>query len=95
MSTDKTIKQGAKHIRVSDNIAEKPVIIGHEFCAEIVAVSDKWKEQYQVGDKVAMPPVSSEAIREACIWMKICSRIAACVPVARWQFWQAEAPWVL
>ena len=59
MSTYKTIKQGAKHIRVPDDIAKKPVIIGHEFCAEIVQVSDKWKEQYRVGDKVAMPPVLS------------------------------------
>ena len=59
MSTYKTIKQGAKHIRVPDDVAENPVIVGHEFCAEIVQVSDKWKGQYQVGDKVAMPPVLS------------------------------------
>ena len=59
MSTYKTIKQGAKHIRVPDDVADNPVIVGHEFCAEIVEVSDKWKEQYQVGDKVAMPPVLS------------------------------------
>lgn len=59
MSTYKTVKQGAKHIRVPKNIAEKPIIIGHEFCAEIVEVSDKWKERFQVGDKVAMPPVLS------------------------------------
>ena len=59
MSTYKTVKQGTKHIRVPDDIAEKPVIIGHEFCAEIVEVTDKWKDRYQVGDKVAMPPVLS------------------------------------
>ena len=59
MSTYKTIKQGAKHIRVPDDVAENPVILGHEFCAEIVEVSDKWKDQYKVGDKVAMPPVLS------------------------------------
>jgi threonine dehydrogenase-like Zn-dependent dehydrogenase len=59
MSTYKTVKQGAKHLRVPDNVAEKPVIIGHEFCAEVVEVTDKWKDQFHVGDKVAMPPVLS------------------------------------
>ena len=59
MSTYKTVKQGAKHLRVPDNVAENPVIIGHEFCAEIVEVTDKWKDQFHVGDKVAMPPVLS------------------------------------
>lgn len=59
MSTYKTVKQGAKHLRVPNDVAEKPVIIGHEFCAEIVEVTDKWKDKYHVGDKVAMPPVLS------------------------------------
>ena len=59
MSTYKTVKQGAKHLRVPDDLAENPVIIGHEFCAEIVEVTDKWKGQYKVGDKVVMPPVLS------------------------------------
>ena len=43
---------------------DKPVFIPAgqgpaNFCAEIVEVSDKWKDQYKVGDKVAMPPVLS------------------------------------
>ena len=59
MSTYKTVKQGAKHLRVPDDVAENPVIIGHEFCAEVVEVTDKWKDQFHVGDKVAMPPVLS------------------------------------
>ena len=59
MSTYKTVKQGAKHLRVPDDVAENPVIIGHEFCAEIVVVTDKWKDHFHVGDKVAMPPVLS------------------------------------
>ena len=59
MSTYKTIKQGAKHIRVPDNVAEHPAIVGHEFCAQIAEVSDKWKDKYSVGDKVVMPPVLS------------------------------------
>ena len=59
MSTYKTVKQGAKHLRVPDDIAEHPVIIGHEFCGEIAEVTDKWKDRFRVGDKVAMPPVLS------------------------------------
>ena len=59
MSTYKTVNQGAKHLRVPDNVAENPIIIGHEFCAEVVEVTDRWKNQFQVGDKVVMPPVLS------------------------------------
>ncbi len=59
MSTYKTAMQGAKHLRVPDNVAENPVIIGHEFCAEVVEVTEKWKDRFHVGDKVAMPPVLS------------------------------------
>ena len=59
MSTYKTAMQGAKHIRVPDNVAENPVIIGHEFCAEIVAVGKTWENDYAVGEKVVMPPVLS------------------------------------
>lgn len=59
MSTHKTILQGAKHLRVPEDVAEHPVIVGHEFCAEVVEVGDKWKDKFAVGDKVVMPPVLS------------------------------------
>ncbi len=59
MSTYKTAMQGAKHLRVPDNVADNPVIIGHEFCAEIVSVGKKWEKEYSVGEKVVMPPVLS------------------------------------
>ncbi len=59
MSTYKTILQGEKHIRVPEGIDKNPVIIGHEFCAEVVEVGEKWKDKFKVGDKVAMPPVLS------------------------------------
>lgn len=59
MSTYKTAKQGAKHLRVPDNVAENPVIVGHEFCAEIVEVGKKWQGAYAVGEKVIVPPVLS------------------------------------
>ena len=59
MSTYKTAKQGAKHLRVPHDVAENPIIIGHEFCAEVVEVTDKWKDRFHAGDKVVMPPVLS------------------------------------
>ena len=57
MSTYKTAMQGADHMRVPNNVAENPIIIGHEFCAEIVEVGKKWQGQYAIGEKVIMPPV--------------------------------------
>ena len=57
MSTYKTAIQGEDHIRVPNNVAQHPAIIGHEFCAEIVEVGNRWKDNYQVGDKVIIPPV--------------------------------------
>lgn len=57
MSTYKTAMQGAAHMRVPNNVAENPIIIGHEFCAEIVEVGAKWKHAYSIGEKVIMPPV--------------------------------------
>lgn len=59
MSTHKTILQGEKHLRVPENIAEHPVIVGHEFCAEVIEVGEKWQGKFSVGDKVVMPPVLS------------------------------------
>ena len=59
MSTYKTILQGEKHLRVPDGIADNPVMLGHEFCAEIVEVGKKWQDKYFVGEKVVIPPVLS------------------------------------
>ena len=59
MSTYKTAMQGAKHIRVPDDVAEHPIIVGHEFCAEIVCVGKLWEKEYNVGEKVIIPPVLS------------------------------------
>ena len=55
-STYKAVKQGTAHKRVPPDIAEKPVIIGHEMCGEIVkvgaALTDSWKE----GQKIVIQP---------------------------------------
>lgn len=59
MSTHKTILQGSKHLRVPENVGEHPIIVGHEFCAEVVEVGDKQKDKFTIGDRVVMPPVLS------------------------------------
>ena len=55
-STYKAVKQGTAHKRVPNDIAEKPIIIGHEMCGEIVKVgkdiADKWHE----GQKIVIQP---------------------------------------
>lgn len=46
-STYKAVKQGTAHKRVPADIAEHPIIIGHEMCGEIVKVGKNvsgWKE---------------------------------------------------
>ena len=49
MSTFKAAEQGPDHKRVPTNCAEKPVIVGHEFCGEILKVGKKWQDKFQVG----------------------------------------------
>jgi threonine dehydrogenase-like Zn-dependent dehydrogenase len=56
MSSHKAAVQGADHKRVPDNVAENPIIIGHEFCGEIVEVGSKWAGQFKAGQKFAIQP---------------------------------------
>ncbi len=56
MSSYKAAIQGADHKRVPDDVAENPVIIGHEFCGEIVEVGAKWKDEWKPGQKFSIQP---------------------------------------
>ena len=56
MSTFKVAEQGAAHKRVPADVAEKPVIVGHEFCGEIVQVGAKWQNQFKAGQRFAIQP---------------------------------------
>ena len=56
MSSFKAAEQGADHKRVPNNVAENPIIIGHEFCGEIVKVGDKWKDEWSVGQRFSIQP---------------------------------------
>ena len=56
MSSYKAAAQGADHKRVPDDVAENPVIIGHEFCGVIEQVGAKWQSQFKAGDRFAIQP---------------------------------------
>ena len=56
MSSYKASIQGADHKRVPNDVHENPIIIGHEFCGEIVEVGKKWQAQFKPGDKFSIQP---------------------------------------
>jgi threonine dehydrogenase-like Zn-dependent dehydrogenase len=56
MSSHKLAMQGDKHKRVRAPLASRPVIIGHEFCGELVEVGSKWRSQFKAGQKFAIQP---------------------------------------
>ena len=56
MSSYKAAEQGETHKRVPGGIAENPVIIGHEFCGEIVEAGKKWADEWSAGEKFSIQP---------------------------------------
>lgn len=56
MSSYKATCQGKNHKRVPDDVAENPIIIGHEFCGRLVKVGAKWADKYKAGDKFVIQP---------------------------------------
>lgn len=56
MSTHKAAEQGKDHKRVPADVGQHPVIIGHEFCGEIVEVGAKWKDQFHAGQRFSIQP---------------------------------------
>ncbi len=56
MSSFKAAEQGPDHKRVPNNVAENPIIIGHEFCGEIIKVGAEWKDQFKEGERFAIQP---------------------------------------
>lgn len=60
MSSYKAAVQGASHKRVPNNVAEIPVIIGHEFCGEIVEVGAALKGRFEAGQRFSIQPALSD-----------------------------------
>ena len=55
-SSYKALKQGSSHKRVPNDVAAHPVIIGHEFCGEILKVGAKWAAKFRPGDRFIIQP---------------------------------------
>lgn len=55
-STYKALIQGPAHKRVPNDVAENPIIIGHEMCGQILQVGSQLKDTWRVGQKVVIQP---------------------------------------
>lgn len=56
MSSYKAAILGPEHKRVPNDVAEQPIIIGHEMAGNIVKVGKKWQTQFVAGEKFALQP---------------------------------------
>jgi threonine dehydrogenase-like Zn-dependent dehydrogenase len=56
MSSYAVATQGPEHRRVPPSIAEKPIVMGHELCGEIVQVGEALAGRYAQGAKFALQP---------------------------------------
>jgi threonine dehydrogenase-like Zn-dependent dehydrogenase len=56
MSSHKLAMQGERHKRVRGTLAEKPAVIGHEFCGVIEQVGAAWAGAFQAGAKFTIQP---------------------------------------
>lgn len=56
MSSYKALTQATDHKRIPNDIAENPIIIGHEFAGELVEVGAKWAHKFKAGDKFSIQP---------------------------------------
>jgi threonine dehydrogenase-like Zn-dependent dehydrogenase len=65
MSSHKLVMQGEAHKRVRAVLADNPVIIGHEFCGELVEVGGAWKGRFKAGDKFTIQPAMNY---EGTLW---------------------------
>lgn len=56
MSSYKASSQATDHKRIPDDVAENPIIIGHEFAGELLEVGPKWAHKFKAGDKFSIQP---------------------------------------
>lgn len=56
MSSYKAATQGSDHKRVPNNIADEPVMVGHEFSGRLLKVGKKWADHYEEGSMFGIQP---------------------------------------
>ena len=56
MSSYKASTQATDHKRIPNDVADNPIIIGHEFAGELVEVGAKWATKFKAGDKFSIQP---------------------------------------
>ena len=56
MSSYKAAKQATDHKRIPQDVAENPIIIGHEFSGELVEIGENWKHKFKAGQKFSIQP---------------------------------------
>ena len=61
MSSYKAASQGPDHKRIPNDVAQKPIIIGHEFAGELIEIGSKWQSQFKPGDKFSIQPALNYA----------------------------------
>ena len=54
MSSYKAAYQGPDHKRVPNDVADNPIIIGHEMCGELVQVGKKYKGKFYKGQRFSL-----------------------------------------
>ncbi len=56
MSDYKAAMQGGSHKRVPDDVADNPIILGHEFCGKLLQVGKNWQHKFKPGQKYGVQP---------------------------------------
>jgi threonine dehydrogenase-like Zn-dependent dehydrogenase len=64
MSTYKAVIQGTDHKRVPPDIAQNPVMVGHEMCGTIMKVGKKYQDKFKEGIKYTIQPAINYPNRE-------------------------------
>jgi len=54
MSSYKAAYQGPDHKRVPNDVAENPIIIGHEMCGELVQIGKKYEGKFHAGQRFSL-----------------------------------------
>jgi threonine dehydrogenase-like Zn-dependent dehydrogenase len=60
MSSFKAAEQGEDHKRIPKDVATNPIIVGHEFCGELIEVGSKWADKFKTGQRFTIQPAIND-----------------------------------